>query len=342
MTDIWREPVRGGYPEAVLFGLTGLEQVSTFLERGGPAPPIARLTGALPSHFAPGEATFEMPASGWLSSGLGVVAGGTLAMLTDASLGCAIQTALGPGTPYTTAELSMTLVRPIPTDGRMLTARGKLIHAGRSLGLSEVFVDDADGRLVAHGTSRCHIFAPLDPPPARPEPLPVVEPDTHATPDPYLRPVEGLDLGPGLGGRDGVEALRGYIARELDPPPIHHLTGMHPVEVGDGTVTFVMPATEWLASPTRFVQGGAIAMLADSAIVCAVQSTIQKGTDFVTVDLKVNYLRPVPADGSDLTARGRVEHRGRTLAIGNSQVVGADGKIVALATGSVFLRPTTA
>ena len=338
MTEIWLEPVRGGYPEMELFGLSGLEQVSSFLERGGPAPPIARLTGAMPVAFAPGEATFEMPASGWLSSGLGVVGGGTLAMLTDAALGCAIQTALGPATPYTTAELSMTLVRPIPTDGRMLTARGKLIHAGRSLGLSEVFVDDPDGRLVAHGTSRCHIFAPLDPLPPRPEPLPPVVPSQEETPDPYLRPVEGTDLGETLGDRSGYDALSGYIDGSIDPPPIHHLTGMHPTEVSDGAVTFVMPASEWLASPTTFVQGGAIAMLAETAVVCAVQSTVAAGSRFVTVDLKVNYLRPVRADGAELTARGRVQHRGRTLAIGSSEVVGADGKPVAVATGSVFLR----
>ena len=341
MTEVWREPVRGGYPEPELFGLNGLEQVSTFLERGGPAPPIARLTGALPLHFGPGEATFQMPASGWLSSGLGVVGGGTLAMLTDASLGCAIQTGLGPATPYTTAELSMTLVRPIPTDGRMLTARGKLIHAGRSLGLSEVFVDDPEGRLVAHGTSRCHIFAPLDPLPPRPEPLPPVAREEPATPDPYLRPVEGSDLGHDLGSTDGIDALRGFIDGSLDAPPIHHLTGMRPTEVEVGAITFVMPATEWLASPTRFVQGGAIAMLADVAITCAVESTVARGTRFVTVDLKVNYLRPVVADGTDLTSKGRVVHRGRTLAIANSEVVSADGKTVAIATGSVFLSPST-
>jgi uncharacterized protein (TIGR00369 family) len=335
--QIWREPVRGSYPEPELFGLTGLEQVTTFLERGGPAPPIGRLIGAEPVHFAPGEATFAMPATGWLSSGLGVVGGGTLAMLTDASLGCAIQTALGPATPYTTAELSMTLLRPIPIDGRVLTARGKLIHAGRSVGLSEVFVEDPEDRLVAHGTSRCHIFAPLDPLPPRPEPLPPVEPDLPPTPDPYARPVEGTDLGADLGGRDGLQTLRDYIAGDLDPPPLHHLTGMLLTEAAEGSATFVMPATEWLASPTRFVQGGAIAMLADIAITCAVESTVPKGGRFVTVDVKVNYLRPVQADGTDLTARGTVVHRGRTLAIANSEVVTADGKRAAMATGSVFL-----
>jgi uncharacterized protein (TIGR00369 family) len=198
-------------------------------------------------------------------------------------------------------------------------------------------VEDTDERLVAHGTSRCHIFSQLDPLPPRPEPLPPVPPSEPDTPDPYLRPVEGSDLGVDLGGRDGIDALRGFIDGTLDPPPIHHLTGLRPTEVGEGTVTFVMPATEWLASPTRFVQGGAIAMLADVAITCAVESTVTQGTRFATVDLKVNYLRPVVADGSNLTARGRVVHRGRTLAIADSEVVGADDKKVAIATGSVFL-----
>lgn len=337
MTEIWREPVRGGYPEWEVFGLPGVEQLQTFLERGGPRPPISSLTGSVPVHFAPGEATFVMPATGWLSSGSGVVGGGTLAMLTDASLGCAVQTGLGPATPYTTAELSMTFIRPIPADGRLVTARGKLIHAGRSLGLSEVFVEDEGGRLVAHGTSRCYVFPPLDDVPV-PGPLPPVVVQTYETPDPYLRPVVGTDLEDDFGGRDGIDVLRDYASGAIDPPPIHHLTGMHPTSVAEGEVAFVMPATEWLASPTTNVQGGAIAMLADVAIASAVQSTVRAGTRFATVDLKVNYLRPVRPDGTDLTATGRVTHRGKTLAIGNSQVVASDGKVVALATGSVFLR----
>jgi acyl-coenzyme A thioesterase PaaI-like protein len=60
---------------------------------------------------------------------------------------------------------------------------------------------------------------------------------------------------------------------------------------------------------------------------------------FGPVDLKVYFLRPAPPDGRDLVARGTVIHRGRSIAIGTSEVVGADGKKVAVATGSAVILP---
>jgi acyl-coenzyme A thioesterase PaaI-like protein len=56
------------------------------------------------------------------------------------------------------------------------------------------------------------------------------------------------------------------------------------------------------------------------------------------MDLKVNYLRPAPADGRDLRAHGRVRHVGRTIAVAESEVTNADGKTAALATGSAMIR----
>ncbi len=90
----------------------------------------------------------------------------------------------------------------------------------------------------------------------------------------------------------GAEIVRLQIAGALPPPPLHHLTGLRPVEVGDGSATVVMPCTEWFASPSGRLQGGAIAMLADFAMLIAVQTTTAAGLAFAGVDLKVNFLRP--------------------------------------------------
>ena len=57
------------------------------------------------------------------------------------------------------------------------------------------------------------------------------------------------------------------------------------------------------------------------------------------MDLKVYFLRPVSPDGRDLIAEGAVMHRGRSVAIGTSQVFDADGKKVAVATGSALILP---
>jgi uncharacterized protein (TIGR00369 family) len=336
---MWQEPARGGYPEFELLGLSGLELMQSFQKRGGPRPPISHLMGMFPTLMEHGLSTFEMPASRWFLNPTGYVQGGVLAALADGPLGCAVHTSLPPATPYTTSELSMTFIRPVTEDSGMLTAEGRLIHGGKSMALSEVSVTDGSGRLVAHGTSRCFVFPPLDPAPDPPDGYPPYEAPEHDTPDPYLRPVEGDSLPPEIWQeRSGRDVLEACISRELPAPPIYYLTGMRPVSAGDGTATFVMPATEWLNSPLARVQGGVIAWLADSALSCAVQTIVPAGTTYLTLDLKVNFLRPVQADGRDLTAHGKVVHRGRTLAIANAEVVNADGKPVAFGTGTIMLR----
>jgi uncharacterized protein (TIGR00369 family) len=281
-----------------------------------------------------------MPSSRWFLSPPGFIQGGALAALADGALGCAVHSALPPATPYTTSEISMTFIRPVTEESGTLTADGRLIHVGRSMGLSEVSVTDGEDRLVAHGTSRCFVFEPLSPAPEPPSSLPPFDPPAYDTPDPYQRPVEGDTLPPSIWSeRSGLDILNACINRELPAPPIYYLTGMRPVEAGDGTTTFVMPASEWLNSPLARVQGGTIAWLADSALSCAAQTIVPAGMTYLTVDLKVNFLRPVSADGKDLTAYGRVVHRGRTLAIANAEVVNAEGKKVAFGTGTIMLRP---
>lgn len=337
-TAVWQEPVRGGFPPPELFGLTGLEQMRSFVRGQTPRPPIHHLTGLRPTEADPGSVTFAMPATPWLLSPPGVIQGGVLAVLADAPLGSAFHSVLPPATAYTTSELSMSFLRPATPESGTLVARGRLIHAGRSLGLTEVTLQDENGRLLAHGTSRCVVFPPVSPapdPPAAPAPY---EPPAHDTPDPYLRPVEGEVLPQETWDRtDGLSILEALIGGELPPPPISRLTGLRPVEVSEGRATFVLPASGWLCSPAGTVEGGFIGLLADTAMAGAVQTTVPAGTAFATLDLKVNFLRPVHPDGRDLVGRGSVLHRGRRIAVARAELENADGKQVALATGSAMI-----
>jgi uncharacterized protein (TIGR00369 family) len=341
LSRVWEEPVRGAYPDPRIFlGLSGVEQIRSFLKGLALAPPIAHLTGMHPTEVEEDTSTFEMPATGWLLSPAGWIQLGTLAILADGPLGCAVQTALPPATPYTTAEISMTALRPVGADSGTLVARGRLIHAGRSLGLSEVTIHDGQGALVAHGTSRCFIFPSMAPPPEEPPHLEAVAEPSYDSPDPYLRPVAGgVVAQEEWDARSGLELMRAFISRDATPPPIYCLTGLHPSEAGEGTCTFVLPATEWLCSPTGRLEGGAIAMLAETALIGAVQTTVEAGTSFAPFDLKVNFLRPVKPDGRDLTARGSVVHRGKTLAVASSEITNADGKSVAVASGTSMILP---
>ncbi len=201
-------------------------------------------------------------------------------------------------------------------------------------------IEPESERLLAHGTSRLTIFPPLDPAPDPPTGLEPFEAPEFETPDPYLRPApNGVIAQEVWNELSGAEILRRQLAGELPPPPLHHLTGLRPTEIGDGSATFSMPCTEWLASPTQRLQGGAIAMLADFAMLAAVETTAPAGLAFAGLDLKVNFLRPVMPDGTELVAQAEVVHRGRTIAITRAAVTNAEGKSVALATASSIYLP---
>ncbi|MGH2993871.1 MAG: PaaI family thioesterase, partial [Solirubrobacterales bacterium] len=246
-----------------------------------------------------------------------------------------------PATPYTTAELSMSFLRPAQL-GATLSAGGQAIHVGRSVALSEAFLlEEGSDRLIAHGTSRCAVLPAIEPVPEPPDDLPVIEPDDDEESDPYRRPwptdwVIPQDTWDSLSGR---EILERQLEGELPPPPIYGLTGMRPVEFDEGTATLRLPATGWLTSPATTVQGGVIAMLADTSMLIAVQTIAPPATAFAGLDLKVNYLRPVHPDGRDLTARAAVIHSGATIVIARAEVTNADGKLVAIATGSSMYLP---
>jgi uncharacterized protein (TIGR00369 family) len=339
-SEPWQEPVRGGFPEPSLFLSSGIDQLRAMIAGHCPAPPIARLTGMRPVEVGAGSASFAMPASHWLLSPQGLIANGTLAVLADGPLGCAIQTTLPPATPYTTSELSLRLVQPAHAGGA-LTARGRLVHAKRSLGLSEVFIQDQDGRLLAHGRSLCIILPAVQPDPgAREEQVTELTKAHHDSPDPYERPVAGEVLPQDVwDSMSGLEVLQAQLTGDLPRPPTSHLFGVRPVEIAEGSATFVLPATEWLCSPLRTVEGGVIAMLADAALASAIQTTVPAETALATVDLKVTFLRPARPDGRDLIASGTVVHRGRTMAVATAEVRNEDGKQVALALGSAMILP---
>ncbi|MCA1727824.1 MAG: PaaI family thioesterase [Actinobacteria bacterium] len=327
MTDPWQEPVRGGYPDPTLFGLSGFEQLQGFFKGWGPRPPISHLMGHMLTDVGTDVITFTQAASPWLQVPPGHISLGVLAALADAPLGCAVQAGLPPFTAYTTAELSMNYVRPPAIDWSDLRATGSRIHGGRSLALTDVVIEDSAGRLIAHGTSRCVVFEPMGPPP-------------EDTPDPYLRrDVKGFLVPQDMWDEhSGLEILRMLVEGVVDAPPISHLTGMLVTEAAEGTTTFTMPAHEHLCSPLKTIQGGTIAMLADHAMLCAVQTTGGPRTVYFPVDLKVNFLRPTFPDGNLLTARATILHRGKSVAVAQAEVTNAEGKRVALAMGTSLIR----
>jgi uncharacterized protein (TIGR00369 family) len=340
---IWQEPAKGGYPDRAVAGLSGQERQRAGREGRMPSSPMGYLTELRMTEASLGHSSFEMPASPWFANSTGLIPGGVLAVIADAALGSVVHGDLPPGQFMTTAELSLTFLRPVaPSPGRSITGAGQLIHRGRSMGLSEAFLFDPDEELVAHGTSRCTVFPPLDPLPDPPAELPVVD---QALPgespeDPLRREPDGEVIAQeDFERRSGRETIEAFISGELPYSPLHHLTGLHPTEVSDGEATMALPCSRWLSTSAGTIQGGFTAMLAEAAMAAAVFSTAPAGTAIAPLDLKVNYLRPVFPDGEELITRARVLHQGRTLAIATAELTNSEGKSVALATGSSMYLP---
>lgn len=337
--DPMREPVRGGVAYPALAALPGIEQVRAFLTGRAPAPSIARLTGRRITDASIGTATYALPATDWMVGPKGVVHTGVLAVLADGALISSVVSALPPRVLCTTAELSMTFLGTPPSLGGDLTAYGRLLHLDREMGLAEVHVHDAHDRLVAHGTSRCSIFPAIDETTqllAPSEPAgPQTEPNTR---DPHLHQPPAASSAHRHEAYDGLQLLRAELRGELPHPPIDQLTGIRPVEAEEGRVVFTMPASPWLRNEYGTVYGGILTLLAKSAAAAAVQSTAGHGTRFTARDIKINFLRAVPADGRELVATGTVQHRGTRLAIATAEIMHGDTRVAVL-TGTTALTP---
>ena len=341
MTDVlgragWQEQPRGSSADPSLLRVSGIEQLRSFVDGRSPSPPVARLTGRRIVHAEPGCVRYSLPVSDWLVGPKGTLHPGVLAFLADAPLLAAVQTTLPPGTICTTAEVSTTFLGTA-SRGDELVGEGRVIHIEGATGLAEASITRRDGRLIGHATSRVFIFPPIPQEEAELELVAVEEPEPE-TPDPYLRPVEGGAIAPGaLSTLTGLELLRRQLAGEIARPPIDLLTGIRLVEADEGRVVFALPTHGWCANEFGTVFGGLVALLAGSAGSAAVQSVAAAGTGFKALDMKLNIIRPVMPDGSNLVATGTVLHHGRQLAISSTEVVNDRGKRVAVATGTTML-----
>lgn len=144
-------------PEQVM-GKTGLELMQAMLQGELPYAAIAKTLDFCLLEVSPGVAIFQgSPGPAHLNP-MGTVHGGWYATLLDSALGCAVHTLMPAGRAYTTAELSVNVVRAIPLKVQRVRAEGKVIHCGRQLATAEARLVGPDGTLYAHATTTCLVF----------------------------------------------------------------------------------------------------------------------------------------------------------------------------------------
>src|SRR5438552_14222199 len=124
-------------------------------------------------------------------------------------------------------------------------------------------------------------------------------------------PLASLGEGRALAGLDYLSAIKdGRLPR----PPVTALIGFRLAEVAEGRAVFAFAPGEQHYNPLGSVHGGIVATLLDSAMGCAVHSTLPRGRFYTTLEIKVNYVRAVTHGLGELRAEGNVIHAGRQAA----------------------------
>jgi uncharacterized protein (TIGR00369 family) len=129
-----------------------------------------------------------------------------------------------------------------------------------------------------------------------------------------------------------LASLHRMIDGSEPPPPVSELVGLRIVAAKEGRVTFEFDAGPQHSSPPGTLHGGILCDLADAAMGCAVVSTLDEGASFATVELKINFLKPVW--NARLTAVGATIKVGRTLTLCECRISDEGGSLVAYATST--------
>ena len=137
----------------------------------------------------------------------------------------------------------------------------------------------------------------------------------------------------------GLEFLRRIVDGRLPRPPITETLGFDLAEVSPGFALFTMTPQFRHYNPIGTVHGGVAATLLDSCMSCAVQTTIEAGLGYTTLEIKVNMVRPITEKTGPIRAEGRSLHTGRRSATAEGKILDASGTLLAHGTTTCIVFP---
>ena len=135
----------------------------------------------------------------------------------------------------------------------------------------------------------------------------------------------------------GMQVFEAIFAGDLPAPPIGETMDFIPVHMEEGVAVFQGKPMLRHYNPLGSVHGGWFCTLLDSAVGCAVHTTLPAGKGYTTLEIKVNMLRPLTDAVPLVRAEGRVIHAGRQVATAEGRIVGPDGKVYAHATTTCMI-----
>lgn len=152
---------------------------------------------------------------------------------------------------------------------------------------------------------------------------------SFATPQPWPRER--------LVGLAGHEVLSMMLAGELPIPPFSPTTKIVLAEVAPGRIIFTGTPDGSFLNPMGMVHGGWIATILDSAMGCAVHSSLKPGQLYTTTSMNVNYVRPLTADSGEVRCEAVTTHQGSRLATSEGKLFDIKGRLIAHASETCMI-----
>jgi uncharacterized protein (TIGR00369 family) len=137
----------------------------------------------------------------------------------------------------------------------------------------------------------------------------------------------------------GIEFLRRIADGRVPQPPICATLGFALTEVAPGYALFTMTPAFRHYNPIGTVHGGVASTLLDSCMSCAIQTQVEQGLGYITLELKVNLVRPITEKTGPLRAEGRALYVGRRSGTAEGKIVDAGGTLLAHGTTTCLIFP---
>ena len=135
----------------------------------------------------------------------------------------------------------------------------------------------------------------------------------------------------------GLELLQGMIDGRYPGPPIAELMDFAVTELGPGRAIFIGRPGRQHYNPSGTVHGGYAATLLDSAMGCAVHTLVPKGQGFTTLEIKVNYVRPMFDNTGEVRCEAAVINMGKTVATADGKLLDGKGRLIAHGTTTCMI-----
>ena len=142
-------------------------------------------------------------------------------------------------------------------------------------------------------------------------------------------------------GKSGVDFLRDLSAGRSPMPPMSAVIPFAPIEVEVGRMVFRAVPEARFFNPMASVHGGYAATLLDSAMGCAVHSTLQAGEGYTSLEIKITFHKPITPETGELRIEGRILARGARVGSAEGRITSPGGELLASGTTTCLIFPVT-